>query len=116
MAIVSTTVLSLHLALSSPGPEPVAPVPDAEYSTRVNRAARGLGIGIDQGLLGGGFGQRLHLDVPFGRRVGQFFGVRIQGSVVHPMPHSRDRPVAYDPVVFGGLELFGRSPVIGGIA
>jgi len=102
---------SLTLALAGPGsgPEPVAPVADAAYSQAVNRSARGLGFGIDQGIYGGAFGQRLHLDVPFGRRVGQFFGLRVQGTVAYNVRG------AFDPVAMGGLELFGRSPVMGGI-
>lgn len=107
--MATPSVLLLSLALVS-DPEPVAPVPDASYSLRVNRAARGVGIGIRQGLWGSGFGQSLHVDVPFGKRVGQFFGMRLQGTVDYPM-HG-----PFDPVVFGGLEIFGRSPVIGGIA
>jgi hypothetical protein len=96
---------------SSRGPEPVAPVLDAAYSSRVNRRARGLGIGLNQGLWGQSFGQSLHLDIPFGRRVGQFFGMRVQGTFVH----APARTPGWDPTVFGGLELFGRSPVMGGV-
>ncbi|MCY1059062.1 hypothetical protein [Nannocystis sp. SCPEA4] len=99
------------LVLAAPRPEPVAPVPDAAYSLRVNRAARGVGIGIDFGPWGRGFGQRLHVDIPLGRRVGQFFGVRLQGTIVHPV-----HTPTWDPSVFGGIEFFGRSPVFGGIA
>lgn len=109
MAIVASVALPL-LALAFSDPAPVAPVPDAAYSEKVNRAARGVGVGFSQGLWGSGFGQRLHLDIPFGRRVGQFFGLRVQGTFVHP------KRGGYDPVAFGGLELFGRSPVMGGIA
>lgn len=101
---------ALTLALAGgPGPEPVAPVADAAYSQAVNRSARGVGLGLDQGLYGSAFGQRLHLDVPFGRRVGQFFGLRVQGTVAYAVRG------AFDPVALGGLELFGRSPVMGGI-
>lgn len=92
------------------GPEPVAPMLDRDYVVRVNRRARGVGVGIHQGLWGSGFGQSLHLDVPFGRRVGQFFGARLTGTIVHSAAGER-----YDPVGFGGVELFGRSPVMGGI-
>jgi hypothetical protein len=94
-------------------PEPAAPVPDAAYTRRVNWIARGVGVGIRQGLWGAGFGQSLHVDVPFGRRVGQFAGLRVHGMVVHPTSLvDYDR---YDPVVFGALELFGRSPVMAGL-
>jgi hypothetical protein len=108
--MTSSSFVLLSLLALAPAPEPIAPVPDESYSLRVNRAARGLGLGIRQGLWGSGFGQALHVDIPFGKRVGQFFGMRLQGTISHPL---RER---WDPVVFGGVELFGRSPVIGGIA
>jgi hypothetical protein len=108
----ATTLLLSTMMMSAPerGPEPVAPVADQEYSLKVNRAARGVGFGYANGLWGRGFAQRLHLDIPFGRRIGQFFGLRLQGTFVHSGVDDR-----YDPVAFGGLELFGRSPVIAGI-
>ncbi|MBX7081797.1 MAG: hypothetical protein K1X88_21515 [Nannocystaceae bacterium] len=97
-------------AVSQRGPEPVAPVLDAKWSRDVNRRARGLGLGVRQGLWGRSFAQALHLDVPFGRRVGQFFGLRLEGLIVHAAEGHR-----YDGVVGGGLGLFGRSPVMGGV-
>jgi len=97
------------------GPEPVAPVLDKAYSVKVNRRARGLGLGIRQGFWGQGFGQSLHMDVPFGRRSGQFVGARIQGTIVHTDSPQADGGERWDPVTFGGVELFGRSPVMGGI-
>ncbi|MEM6995778.1 MAG: hypothetical protein AAF721_35035 [Myxococcota bacterium] len=97
------------------GPEPVAPVPDRDYSLRVNRRARGLGIGFSQGLWGRGFGQTLRFDIPFGRRVGQFFGARLAGTIVHAESTLADGAKRWDPSVFGAVELFGRSPVMGGI-
>lgn len=102
-------------ASSSRGPEPVAPVLDRAYSLRVNRRARGVGIGLRQGLWGNAFGQSLHIDVPFGRRVGQFFGARVQGTIAHSTSELDDGSERWDPVTFGGLELFGRSPVMGGV-
>lgn len=106
------TLLFSTMMMAAPerGSEPVAPVADREYSVAVNRAARGVGLGYANGLWGTGFGQRLHLDIPFGRRVGQFFGLRLQGTLVHTGAGDR-----YDPVAFGGLEIFGRSPVMGGL-
>lgn len=111
------------LAFATPDPEPmpegpepgarpdiIVPVPDAEYARRVNGYARGVGIGFQQGIQGKGFAQNLHVDLPFGRRVGQFFGLRLAGSFVHGSADGR-----YDPVGFGHVELFGRSPVIAGI-
>ncbi|MCX4239273.1 hypothetical protein OEB96_01510 [Paraliomyxa miuraensis] len=94
----------------APRPDIVAPMPDARYSVMVNRRARGVGLGFHQGLWGRGLGQSLHLDVPFGRRTGQFFGMRLAGTVVHGEAEGR-----YDPVGFGHVELFGRSPVIAGV-
>jgi len=91
-------------------PDLVAPALTPEYAIAVNRRARGVGIGFRQGVWGDGFGQSLHLDVPFGRRVGQFFGARVTGTVVHGNVADR-----YDPVGFGSVELFGRSPVVGGV-
>ncbi len=108
--------LLLHTTLAAvPAPEPVAPVPDQEYSTAVNRRARGFGLGFSQGYWGGAFGQSLRADIPFGKRVGQFFGLRVHGTVVHSRSTLDDGRERYDPSIFGGVELFGRSPVIGGI-
>lgn len=95
--------------------DPVAPVADRAYSLRVNRRARGFGIGFAQGLWGEGFGQSLRLEIPFGRRVGQFFGTRVQGTIVHVRSELADGGERWDATAFGGLELFGRSPVMGGI-
>ena len=95
--------------------DPVAPIADRSYSLRVNRRARGVGLGFRQGLWGKGFGQSLHLDIPFGRRVGQFFGTRVHGTIVHASSELADGGERWDATAFGGLELFGRSPVMGGI-
>lgn len=111
---MTTTLLFLGvMAFAEPTtrPEPVAPVLDRDYVLRVNRRARGLGIGVSQGLWGQSFTQSVRLDIPFGFRAGQFFGLRAHGTFVHPARGD----AAYDPVVFGGLELFGRSPVMGGV-
>lgn len=115
--VVTTTTDTAEVVATDPVAQPEAPRPDLvapvltrDYAIEVNRRARGLGIGFRQGLWGQGFGQSLHLDVPFGRRVGQFFGARLTGTVVHG--EAADR---YDPVAFGSVELFGRSPVLGGL-
>ncbi len=76
--------LSLVSEHPVPTPETVAPVLDPAYSLKVNRVARGLGFGFNQGVFGDGFGQSLHLDVPLGRKIGQFYGLRLQGTIVHP--------------------------------
>src|SRR5688572_11096251 len=111
LPLLATLAMSEPTQPAARGPEPVAPVLDPAYSLRVNRRARGVGVGLRQGLWGEGFGQSLHVDIPFGRRVGQFFGMRLHGTTLHP-PH---RTPGYDPVLFGGVEMFGRSPVVGGI-
>lgn len=99
----------------SRGPEPVAPVADRAYSRAVNRAARGVGLGFSQGLWGQGFGQSFRADLPFGRRIGQFFGARLHATVVHLESPLADGGQRWDPSLFGGIQLFGRSPVMGGI-
>lgn len=91
-------------------PDIIAPVLDAEDVRRINGYARGVGVGMNQGIWGEGFGQSLHLDIPFGRRLGQFFGMRLAGTFVHGQVDGR-----YDPVGFGHVELFSRSPVVGGV-
>ncbi len=88
----------------------VAPGPNRDYSIRVNRRARGVGVGVRHGLWGQGFGQSLHFDLPFGRCVGQFFGARVAGTFVHGKVDG-----VYDPVAFGTVGLFARSPVIAGV-
>jgi len=109
----------LLVASSFAAPAPVAPILDQEFVERVNRNWRGLGIGYDNGLWGSWFAQGIKVDVPFGPRVGQFMGVRIRGLVAlgdsysvllasYISPH-------YEPLYLAGGELFGRSPVWGGI-
>ncbi len=91
-------------------PDVIAPLPDLDYAMRVNRYARGVGIGFNQGIWGEGFGQSLSVDLPFGRRIGQFFGARLAGTFVHVRGDK-----GYDPVGFGHIDLFGRSPVMAGL-
>lgn len=90
--------------------EPVTgPMLTREHVVAMNRRARGVGLGYDNGLWGRGFAQGIKIDVPFGKRVGQFFGLRVRTAFVH----SLDGP--YDPVINTGLEAFGRGPVIYGV-
>jgi hypothetical protein len=89
----------------------LGPLPTPEYIEAVNRRGRGFGIGADMGVWGTGFGQGLHVDVPFGWDIGQFFGLRLRGVFAHGSPEA----AAFDPVVLGGAELFGRGPVMMGI-
>jgi hypothetical protein len=87
----------------------LGPMPTREYIEGMNRRARGVGLGYDNGLWGSGFMQGLKVDIPFGKRVGQFFGLRVRSMFVHTTED------AYDPVINSGLELFGRGPVFYGI-
>ncbi len=111
------------LAPSAPAPAPApaaapassrAPAPvlgprfDDAHIDRVNRNLRGVGIAFDQGLWGSGFGQSLKLSLPFGKRVGQFFGVRLRALAVYGL-HD------FDPIYGGGAEIFGRTPVFLGL-
>ena len=109
------SLLLLSTLAAVPAPEPIAPLPDQAYATDVNRRARGLGLGFAQGYWGGAFGQSLRADIPFGKRVGQFFGLRLHATVVHSSSTLSDGRKRYDPTLFGGAELFGRSPVMGGL-
>ncbi len=85
--------------------------PDLDELAEIQRNWRGVGIGFSNGLFGQGFGQSLRVDVPFGRKVGQFFGLRVEGRLVHPPPQTGG---PWDPVVTTGLMLTGRGPVWGG--
>ncbi|MCB9750009.1 MAG: hypothetical protein H6713_08405 [Myxococcales bacterium] len=90
----------------------IGPAITEDHIRDINRKWAGLGLGYHNGLWGRGYAQGLKLDIPFGRRVGQHFGMRVHGTLVHP-------PVGtggiYDPVINTGLELFGRGPVWLGI-
>ncbi len=88
------------------------PLPSRERIADINRVWRGVGIGYANGLFGQGFGQSLRVDVPFGRKVGQFFALRAEGRFIHPPPNT---PSPYDPAVTTGLMLIGRGPVWGGL-
>ena len=93
-------------------PEPVlGPLPDAEYVRSINAKWRGVGVGYANGLWGERYGQGLHLDLPFGPVVGQFFGLRTRGVV----DYLGEDDAAFTPMVMGGVELFGRGPVLMGI-
>lgn len=94
-----------------PGPAPILGPRffDERYIDRINRNLRGVGVGFDQGLWGSGFGQSLKVSIPFGKRVGQFFGLRVRGLAVYGPGQG------LDPVFGGGLEIFGRTPVFLGL-
>jgi len=82
---------------------------------RINRIWRGVGVGFDMGFWGQAhFAQSLKVDIPFGWRVGQFFGVRVRGVMVYSDADAGLDSVR-DPVFDSGRELFGRSPVLLGL-
>ncbi len=90
----------------------IGPTISEEHVRDINRKWSGVGIGYHNGLWGQGFAQGIKLDIPFGRRVGQHFGMRLHGTLVHPPPGTGG---IYDPVINTGLELFGRGPVWFGV-
>lgn len=114
----ATTPASPPTSVVTPAAEPApsAPAPilgpkfDEAYVDRINRNYRGFGLGFDQGLWGHGFGQTLKILIPFGKRVGQFFGLRLRGIAVYDVTNN-----PLDTAFAGGLELFGRSPVYLGL-
>jgi len=103
----------------SPNPFPDAPnddvvighLPTEREIAKVNRRWRGVGIGYSNGLQGMSYSQHLRVDIPLGRRVGQFFGLRVRGGVVHGSMLASE----YDPVINSGVQLFGRGPVMLGM-
>src|SRR5688572_6813525 len=104
------TLTAMMLVVSaSAGPDPVVPEIDHDYAVRINRNWRGLGIGYDNGLWGSAFAQGVRVDVPFGPKLGQFFGARLRGIVAHGAAEAA-------PAGLGGVELFGRGPVLAGVA
>ena len=106
------TVESLAMQARAPA---LGPMPTPAQIDRTNRIWRGVGIGYDIGLWGRAhFAQTLKIDIPFGWRVGQFFGLRVRGTMVYTDSGSRPGDV-FDPVFNHGIELFGRGPVMLGI-
>ena len=83
---------------------------DAIWLERINRNMRGVGFGFDQGLWGHTMGQTLKLSIPFGKRIGQFGGIRLRGMMAHDV-WGQTSDGAYG----GGIELFGRTPVFLGL-
>ena len=80
----------------------IGPTISEEHVRDINRKWAGVGIGYHNGLWGQGFAQGLKLDIPFGRKVGQHFGMRLHGTLVHPPPGTGG---IYDPVINTGLEI-----------
>ena len=114
---LTTAACAALLALSSVvAAQPAAPEKspdsvglDESYVAAVNRRALGVGLGLDQGYWGTGFGQALRIDVPFHRH----FGMRARGILAHgPIEVDHD----WDPALFGALEIYGRGPVMLGLA
>jgi hypothetical protein len=93
----------------------LGPLPTPAHLDRMNRIWRGVGIGVDMGLWGQAhFAQSLKIDIPFGWRIGQFFGIRTRGIMAYTDSDPGLDTVG-DPVFNGGIELFGRGPVLLGI-
>lgn len=129
---VPTTALALlsltGAALAAPDqPTPDLAPPDAPRATAdhpasyailsdqdvldMNDRLGGVGIGFDMGLWGDRYANGLKVDVPLGKGdLGQHFGVRLRGVMVHDDTGDR-----FTPVAAGGAELFGRGPVLLGV-
>jgi len=104
-----TCLFALFLTAEAAPPE-IGPLATEEWVRETNARWRGVGIGYDNGLWGSRFAQGLKVDVPLGNRLGQFLGVRARGTLVH-----NDANAQFAPVAMGGLELFGRGPVLLGV-
>ncbi len=69
----------------------------------------GVGVGYDHGLWGTRFAQSVSVDVPVGPERGRYSGVRLRAQQLVPVA---DRGAWRGG---GGVELFGRGPVLLGI-
>lgn len=85
-------------------------LPSPDYVAKVNHRATRVGLGIDMGLWGTGFGQGVKADIPFGSDIGRYWGMRLRYTMAQGAATND-----FDSVMFGGLELFGRSPVMLGL-
>jgi hypothetical protein len=131
--IMSMLCLTLAFAFVSISPEPTEPEPTREslaarpkapslgalptpaHVDRINRMWRGVGVGFDLGLWGRAhLAQSLKIDIPFGWRVGQFFGVRVRETMAYT-DTTAGLDTVDDPVLNSGVELFGRGPVLLGV-
>lgn len=89
----------------------IGPMPTLEQIQDTNDRWSGVGIGYDNGLWGSRFAQGLKVSLPFGSgRVGRHLGLRLRGTFIHDDTGDR-----FTPVLAGGAELFGRSPVFLGV-
>lgn len=104
------TTLLAPAALAGGAPE-LGPRATPEEIEAINRVWRGVGIGYENGLWGSDFAQGISLQVPFGAKLGQFVGARARVQ----MSHASDELGEWSPLYRGGLELFGRGPVLLGI-
>jgi hypothetical protein len=112
LAVTTPAPAVPEAARESPADErPLGSFSDDQIRWVQNRWS-GVGVGYDNGLWGSHYGQTLKLSIPFGRKLGRFFGLRVRGGIVHYDDPVRDR---YDPVLNVGGELFGRSPVWAGV-
>lgn len=106
MLMMTTLMLGLPAAIAASDPV-VGPRADDEYVRSINAKWRGVGLGYTNGLWGERYAQGVNLDLPFGPKLGQFLGLRTRGVMAYVGDHS--------PVALGGVELFGRGPVLMGI-
>ncbi|MCA9714450.1 MAG: hypothetical protein H6713_14355 [Myxococcales bacterium] len=90
----------------------IGPMPTKEYVTEVNRYARGPNLGVEFGMWGTGMINGLKTDIGWGKRLGQFLGTRVSFRYFTPLRFEG----AFDPLLFASVELFGRSPVLMGVA
>ncbi len=108
LVLSALSLTSSALAADAPADGPLA---TEQYIAEVNDRWGGVGIGMDIGLWGDRFGQGFKVDVPFGSgTAGQHFGARGRVLLVHD-----DFGGQFAPVAAGGVELFGRGPVMLGI-
>lgn len=109
LTMVCTSVLVCEGAAAQP-PAPAEEqwvVPDPSTVREINRRAAGFALSSDMGLWGTGFGHGIRFDVG----LGQYFALRVRGIAAYGDATASET----DPVIMGGLELIGRSPVIYGV-
>ena len=110
-SLIFATALAAAAPAFAAAPPEDGPVATQQYVAEMNDRWSGVGVGVDGGLWGTRYGSSLKVDVPFGNgRLGQAFGARLRGVIVHS-----DDDGVFSPIGMGGVELFGRTPVILGV-
>lgn len=118
MRTITSTVYSclLILAMCAGVPESAAAQeskPAMHYSPEqidtINQSARHVSVGYDQGVWGNDapFIQGLKVTIPFDLH----WGMRVRPLVLHANAPDGD----YDPALIGRIDLYGSTPVLGGI-